>query len=124
MQSLFPPVRYSPTRDLLVSVTLLGLLSLEVDVLMYRYVTHIQAVVEEVVAQRSVNSRHAQLHRMLWFPFPFTFLAHGYNTYCDGNTTAPHCSENTFLNQWVTKVKQYAYSNHTYSDSTVVWSLT
>ena len=81
MQSLFPPVRYSPTRDLLVSVTLLGLLSLEVDVLMYRYVTHIQAVVEEVVAQRSVNSRHAQLHRMLWFPFPFTFLAHGYNTY-------------------------------------------
>jgi len=53
-------------------------------------------------------------------PFPFTFLAHGYNTYCDGNATAPHCSENTFLNQWVTKVKQYAYSNHTHSNSTVV----
>ena len=63
------------------SVTLLGPLSLEVDVLVYIYVTPVQAVVEAVVAQRSVNSRHAQLHRMLWFPFPFTFLAHGYNTY-------------------------------------------
>ena len=93
------------------SVTLLGPPSLEVDVLMYIYIGNpVQAVVEEVVVQRSVNSRHAQLHRMLWFPFPFTFLAHGYNTYCDGNATAPHCSENTFLNQWVTKVKQYTYS--------------